>query len=156
MPQKLCFRLALDLGSTSIGWAMIRLNSDNKPCAYIKSGVRIYSDGRENSSPEKQGESLAKNRREKRQARRRRDRLNRRKIQVKDLLVKNGLFPISVAEQKQLEKLNPYTIRSEALQNEIPLFHLGRALFHLNVRRGFKSNRKPMWLTNLKACNKLP
>ena len=40
------YRLAIDLGSTSIGWAMIRLDAEHNPCAVIKTGVRIFSDGR--------------------------------------------------------------------------------------------------------------
>ena len=55
MAQGMRYRLALDLGSTSLGWAMIRLNADNQPCAVIKAGVRIFSDGR---NP-KDGSSLA-------------------------------------------------------------------------------------------------
>jgi CRISPR-associated endonuclease Csn1 len=136
------YRLALDLGSTSLGWAMIRLNAENNPCAVIKAGVRIYSSGRDSAPQGQQGESLAKVRREKRQARRRRDRMIRRKVNVKALLVKHGLFPTTVMEQKELEVLDPYQLRAEGLTQKMPLFHLGRALFHLNVRRGFKSNRK--------------
>ncbi|HNJ46083.1 MAG TPA: hypothetical protein PLA33_08135 [Ottowia sp.] len=52
--SKMRYRLALDLGSTSLGWAMIRLK-DDQPFAVIKAGVRIFSDGR---NP-KDGSSLA-------------------------------------------------------------------------------------------------
>ncbi len=142
MSQGMRYRLALDLGSTSLGWAMIRLHTDDVPCAVIKAGSRIYSNGREAAPPGQQGESLAKVRREKRQARRRRDRLLKRKTNVKNLLVAHGLFPTVVAEQKLLETLDPYKIRAEGLAQKLPLHHLGRALFHLTVRRGFKSNRK--------------
>src|SRR5690606_21658648 len=75
MLSKLKYRLALDLGSTSLGWAMIRLNADHTPCAVIKAGVRIFSDGR---NP-KDGSSLAVTRRNARAMRRRRDRLLKRK-----------------------------------------------------------------------------
>jgi hypothetical protein len=71
---KMRYRLALDLGSTSLGWAMVRLNAEDKPCAVIKAGVRIFSDGR---NP-KDGSSLAVTRREARSMRRRRDRLLKR------------------------------------------------------------------------------
>ena len=40
------YRLALDLGTTSLGWALIKLNTENQPVAVIKAGVRIFSDGR--------------------------------------------------------------------------------------------------------------
>ena len=139
---KMRYRLALDLGSTSLGWAMIRLDQDTRPCAVIKAGSRIYSNGRENAPAGQQGESLAKVRREKRQARRRRDRLLKRKNNVIALLIKHRLFPEAVSDQKQLEILDPYQIRAEGLSKKLPLTHLGRALFHLSVRRGFKSNRK--------------
>ena len=43
---KIRYRLALDLGSTSLGWAMVRLKR-NEPVALIKAGVRIFSDGRD-------------------------------------------------------------------------------------------------------------
>jgi CRISPR-associated endonuclease Csn1 len=142
MTQNMRYRLALDLGSTSLGWAMIRLNAENSPCAIIKAGSRIYSNGRESAPVGQQGESLAKVRREKRQARRRRDRTLKRKNNVLKLLVRHGLFPQSVADQKSLETLDPYALRAEGLKKELPLSHLGRALFHLSVRRGFKSNRK--------------
>lgn len=37
------YRLALDVGSTSIGWAVLRLASDiNIPTAIMKTGVRIF------------------------------------------------------------------------------------------------------------------
>ena len=46
MLQRMRFRLALDLGATSLGWAMIRLTDNDEPCAIINAGVRIFSDGR--------------------------------------------------------------------------------------------------------------
>ena len=57
-------------------------------------------------------------------------------------MVKSGLFPKDIVEQKNLELLDPYEIRFKALTEQVPLHHLGRALFHINQRRGFKSSRK--------------
>ena len=59
MQHKMRYRLGLDLGTTSIGWAMLRLNERDEPCAVIKMGVRIFSDGRD----PKDGSSLAVTRR---------------------------------------------------------------------------------------------
>ena len=39
---KMRYRLALDLGTASLGWAMVRLNEENEPNAVIKAGVRIF------------------------------------------------------------------------------------------------------------------
>ena len=138
MLQKMRYRLALDLGSTSLGWAMVRLSVDNKPCAVIKTGVRIFSSGR---NP-KDGSSLAVTRREARAARRRRDRFLKRKTRMLRSLIKYGLFPTEKAQQKELEKLNPYALRARGLDGSLTPFEFGRALFHINQRRGFKSNRK--------------
>ncbi len=80
---KMRYRLALDLGSTSLGWAMIRLDSQDAPCAIVKAGVRIFSDGR---NP-KDGSSLAVTRRDARAMRRRRDRLLKRKARMTRSLI---------------------------------------------------------------------
>lgn len=135
---KLRYRLALDLGSTSLGWAMIRLDKKNQPCAVIKAGVRIFSDGR---NP-KDGSSLAVTRRAARAMRRRRDRLLKRKQRMMDALVKHGFFPADASERKTLETLNPYALRAKGLNETLTPAEFARALFHINQRRGFKSNRK--------------
>ena len=138
MPIPMRYRLALDLGSTSLGWAMIRLNAANEPVAIIKAGVRIFSDGR---SP-KDGSSLAVTRREARAMRRRRDRLLKRKARMMRSLIAHGFFPQDEAERKVLETLNPYTLRAKGLDEALSPPEFARALFHINQRRGFKSNRK--------------
>jgi CRISPR-associated endonuclease Csn1 len=142
MNNSLRYRLALDLGSTSLGWAMLKLNEQFEPTAIIKAGVRIFSDGREAAAPGKLGTSLAAKRREKRSMRRRRDRYLRRRRAMLDALVKYGFFPEDTQEQKLLERENPYELRANGLHQQLSLAQFGRALFHLNQRRGFKSNRK--------------
>lgn len=132
------YRLALDLGPTSLGWAVVRLTADNQPTAIVLSGVRIFSDGR---NP-KDGASLAVARRTARAMRRRRDRMLRRKSKLIDALVRYGFFPQDIEERKSLEILDPYQLRAEGLDRELKPHEFGRALFHLNQRRGFKSNRK--------------
>ncbi len=135
---KMTYRLALDLGSTSLGWAMIRLNESNAPIAVVKAGVRIFSDGR---NP-KDGTSLAVNRRNARAMRRRRDRLLKRKARMMQALIEHGFFPKDVAERKALERLDPYSLRAKGLDDALTPAEFARALFHINQRRGFKSNRK--------------
>lgn len=132
------YRLALDLGSTSLGWAMLRLDAENAPCAAVKAGVRIFSDGR---NP-KDGSSLAVTRREARAMRRRRDRLLKRKARMMRTLVAHGFFPADEAARKALELLNPYALRAKGLDEALKPGEFARALFHINQRRGFKSNRK--------------
>lgn len=134
------YRLALDLGSTSLGWAMVRLNHEESPApiAVVKAGVRIFSDGR---NP-KDGSSLAVTRREARAMRRRRDRLLKRKARMMHTLVGHGFFPADEADRKALETLNPYALRAKGLDQALTPAEFARALFHINQRRGFKSNRK--------------
>jgi len=45
------------------------------------------------------------------------------------------------AERHALEKLDPWILRARALSEPLDLHHVGRALFHLQQRRGFQSNR---------------
>jgi CRISPR-associated endonuclease Csn1 len=137
MPQ-MRYRLALDLGSTSLGWAMVRLNPLNEPCAIIKARVRIFSDGR---NP-KDGSSLAVSRREARAMRRRRDRLIKRKNRMMATLLRHKFFPQDEIARKALEKTDPFALRAKGLDQALLPEEFARALFHINQRRGFKSNRK--------------
>lgn len=132
------YRLGLDLGTTSLGWAILRLDKENHPCAVVKAGVRIFSNG----CDAKTGESLAVQRRLARQQRRTRDRALRRKNYLISALIKFGFFPKDEKARKKLEKLNPYELRKKGLDFALKPEEFARALFHLAQRRGFKSNRK--------------
>jgi len=121
-----------------MGWAMVRLNATNEPHAIIKAGVRIFSDGR---NP-KDGSSLAVTRREARAMRRRRDRLLKRKSRMMANLVEYGFFPTDPLARKAFELLDPYELRARGLNEALQPEEFARALFHINQRRGFKSNRK--------------
>lgn len=136
--NSLKYRLGLDLGTNSIGWCMLRLNSDNEPVAVVKSGVRIFHDGRN----EKTKEPLAVVRRNARSIRKNLDRKISRRNHLLNTLIKYFLLPSNENERKALAVLNPYELRSRAVQEKIELFELGRLLMHLSKRRGFKSNRK--------------
>lgn len=138
MLPKMRYRLGLDIGSSSIGWCMVRLDQEDKPCAVIRMGVRIFPDGR---NP-KDGSSLAVTRREARQARRRRDRLLKRKHRLLDALVQLGFFPVDKKERKALVTQDPYKLRKDGLDKSLTGPEFARALFHINQRRGFRSNRK--------------
>lgn len=132
------YRLGLDVGANSLGWYMVWLDEESKPVALGPGGVRIYPDGRD---PKTQTSNAAE-RRVARGARRRRDRYLERRNALMAALIEHGLMPDQEGARKALEKLDPYELRARALDDQIPLHHLGRALFHLNQRRGFKSNRK--------------
>lgn len=130
-------RLGLDIGTNSIGWWLYGTR-DEQIVNVIDGGVRIFANGRDPKS----GTSLAVDRRAARSMRRRRDRYLRRRAALMKKLAAAGLMPADPTEAKSLEELNPYELRAKGLDEPLPLTHLGRALFHINQRRGFKSNRK--------------
>ncbi len=130
-------RLGLDIGTNSIGWWLFAIEN-GAITSVIDGGVRIFSDGRDPKS----GASLAVDRRAARAQRRRRDRFLRRKAALMKRMAEAGLMPSDPGQAKELEALDPYALRAEGLDNALQLIHFGRALFHLNQRRGFKSNRK--------------
>ena len=68
------WRLSLDMGTNSLGWMAFEINSDGDIINIKDMGVRIYSDGREPSTPARVGESKAVNRRMARGIRRNLDR----------------------------------------------------------------------------------
>jgi CRISPR-associated endonuclease Csn1 len=136
------WRLALDMGTNSLGWTAFSLNNSGDVVELMDAGVRIFSDGREPSSKNRVGESLAVQRRLARGARRNRDRRLRRKQELLYRLVELGLMPKEASERKALEILNPYQLRADALERPLTAQELGRVLFQINQRRGFLSNRK--------------
>src|SRR6185437_5021873 len=132
------YRLGIDIGTNSLGWCAIDLDRDGAPRGIRRIGVRIFSDGRDPQS----GTSLAVDRRGPRQQRRRRDRLIARRDRLMDALIRHGLMPAVEGERKRLQEADPYELRARGLDEALTLHELGRALFHLDQRRGFKSNRK--------------
>ena len=137
------YRLGLDMGTNSIGWAAINLDENGKPCGVLDMGVRIFPDGRNSTDKT----SNAVERRLARGQRRRRDRYLGRREKLISALVAYGLMPKDENERKNIandNRLDPYELRARALDLDRRLkpFELGRAIFHLDQRRGFKSNRK--------------
>lgn len=126
-------RLGLDIGTNSIGWCLIEDDA-----RIVDIGVRIFSDGRDPQS----GASLAVDRRQARSARRRRDRYIGRRSAFLEALIAHGLMPADADEAKLVAALDPYVLRAKALEAALTPHEIGRALFHLNQRRGFQSNRK--------------
>lgn len=134
-------RLGLDIGTNSIGWWLFEANT-NGICRSIDGGVRIFSDGREPARGDRPGTPLAALRREKRSMRRRRDRYLRRRAALMRKLADAGLMPPDPGTLKDIQTLDPFELRARALDAPLTLHEFGRAIFHLNQRRGFKSNRK--------------
>lgn len=129
--------LSLDLGSASLGWALI----DTSAKSIADAGVRIFPEGVDR---DQQGGELSKSeqRRVARGMRRQIARRARRKKVLRAALVQAGLYPSDPKEQDKWHSINPYPLRARAVHERLEPFEIGRILIHLNQRRGFLANRK--------------
>lgn len=133
--------LGLDIGITSIGWAVIESDQDGVPFKIADLGVRIFKAAEQ----PKTGASLALPRRSARSLRRRLWRKAHRKERIKLLLDRVGLIT-----KENLEKLfsassfekDVYTLRSEGLDRKLNNEEWARVLYHLAQRRGYRSSSK--------------
>lgn len=160
------YTLGLDLGSASIGWAIVEPTRKVIDC-----GVRIFDPG-VNLDDFTKGRDGSSNNVVRRMARLHRRQLRRRAARQRDLfrlLQRNKLLPgedvqrDSGARHRLLESLDGilrqrwqeeirrenlpeqaliYLLRKHALDKRLNPDELGRVLYQLGQRRGFKSNRK--------------
>ncbi len=86
------YALGLDLGSNSIGWAILKLDENDNPCGIEKVGVRVFEAGMEGLYESGKEESRNKKRREARLVRRQIERRARRYRKLANLLQKIGLL----------------------------------------------------------------
>lgn len=160
--------LGLDLGTNSIGWAVIERNENT--CKLLYNGVEIFQEG---VAREKGNEiPMVKARTDARALRRHYFHRRLRKIELLKVLVENNMCPPLTEEQIKAwknqkiypcvddfiawqrtndnENNNPYRDRYIAINEVLDLslqhdrYLLGRAFYHLAQRRGFLSNRKDM------------
>ncbi|MCF1502455.1 type II CRISPR RNA-guided endonuclease Cas9 [Afifella sp. H1R] len=148
--------LGLDIGTNSLGWAIIETHGEpgrNPNGRIVDCGVRIFSQSDMAGRDPQSKASLAVARREARGARRRRDRYLKRRRRLLDVLTEYGLMPGDPESQEALVcdtqdgeggdlSSSVYALRTRALDKALTPDEIGRAIFHLNQRRGFKSNRK--------------
>ena len=158
--------LGIDTGTNSLGWAIVEKFEDGYKL--LDKGVNIFQEG---VKLEKGIESSkAADRTSHRSTRVRYYRIKLRKIRLLKVLSDNHLCPPVSTEELKLWRLkniypnnellrqweqtddmadkNPYTYRYRCLTEKLDLtdltqrYVLGRALYHINQRRGFLSNRK--------------
>ncbi len=172
LAEKAKYSLGIDLGSASVGWAMIRLNDADEPIGLLRAGVRIFEPAVEGNIEKGQDESNAVARRTFRLTRRQLRRRAGRQKQLFKLLQQRGLLPpyngaspdLSIQRHEILNLLDHnlaakwlspdapagtnftelplYTLRRAALSGPLEPFELGRTFYHLSQRRGFLSNRR--------------
>lgn len=139
--------LGLDLGTTSIGWAVVDCaEHELEQSAIIKAGVRLVplsSDEKENFN---KGKEITTNavRRQKRCARRNLQRYKLRREELIQLMTKAGWMSDDTLlnEAGNHSTFETYALRSQAVTEEISLESLARVLLMINKKRGYKSSRK--------------
>ncbi len=138
--------LGIDLGVNSLGAALV----DTSNRRLVWTGVRIFSPGFEGDYESGREESRARQRRLARQQRRQTDRRRRRMLNVFRILQQYRLLPCGDREmvfpaldaelgrRYPTTEVLPYFLRARALDRRLEPFELGRALYHLAQRRGFR------------------
>ncbi len=134
------YTMGLDIGITSVGWAVLENDVKGEPKRIADLGVRIF-DKAENP---KDGSALAAPRRNARGARRRLRRRQHRLERVKQLFEREGLIRTEDFIKRYQSKNLPdvYQLRYEALDRVIGKEELAQVLLHIAKHRGFQSNRR--------------
>ena len=152
--------LGLDLGTNSIGWALVSEDGEAPTGSLEGCGVRIF----EEAVDAKTRTPKNKARRDARLARRVLQRRARRRRLLRSLLAEAGLLPSEIKDAADPERVlndigaipnpdrpgrevrtDPYALRAKALDARLAEHEVGRVLLHLCARRGFLSNRKVRW-----------
>jgi CRISPR-associated endonuclease Csn1 len=135
--------LGLDLGSSSIGWALVHQpETEFEEYKIAAMGVRIIPLSKEDADEFTKGNAISKNasRTIKRGIRRGNHRYKMRKEYLRKIFVELNIMPVK--ELFTLSAMELYGLRARAAMEQVTLQEFARILFHLNQKRGYKSNRK--------------
>ena len=140
--------LGLDLGSTSIGWAVIEECSeevvDNSTQlakdTILGLGSRIIPLSPDESTQFSRGQALTKNadRTAKRTQRKGFDRYQLRRALLLEKLSSLGMYNGSALKCAKLEL---WGLRAKAVKEQVSLMELGRVLCHVNQKRGYRTSK---------------
>lgn len=138
--------LGLDLGTNSIGWALIDIDDNGKPIRIVDMGARIIPLNTDDKSQFEKGQSISKNQ-DRTRARTQRKGYDRKQLKksddfkysLKKELEKYNIFPSD--DLLNLPQLDLWEMRSTAVSEPIDAKQLGRILYMLNQKRGYKSAR---------------
>lgn len=150
--------LGLDLGTNSIGWALVNeAESDNEQSSIIKIGTRVIQydnfvntiNGSESKNPIndfKSGKGISPNagRTSKRSARRNLQRYKLRRENLISVLKENHIITDGciLSENDNHSTFETYRLRANAATQQVTLHQLSRILLMINKKRGYKSSRK--------------
>ena len=139
--------LGLDLGTGSIGWALVNEGENAlEKSSIVKTGVRVNPLTADEQTNFEKGKPITTNadRTLKRGMRRNLQRYRMRRDCLAALLKDNGWISDGdvLAEQGNKSTFETWRLRAKAAEEEISLGQLARVLMMLNKKRGYKSNRK--------------
>jgi CRISPR-associated endonuclease Csn1 len=139
--------LGLDLGTTSIGWAVVNeAENDKEKSEIVKLGVRVNPLTVDEQQNFEKGKSITTNadRTLKRSMRRSLQRFKLRKENLIEILIEKGFINSSTpfSENGNKSTFETYRYRAKAANEEITLEQFARVLLMINKKRGYKSSRK--------------
>lgn len=139
--------LGLDLGTTSIGWALVNEKEyDNEKSSIIQLGVRVNPLTVDEKTNFEKGKSITTNadRRMKRSMHRNLQRYKLRRRNLIECLKDHNIITdkTPLFEQGNQSTFKTYRARAKAVEEEISLEDFARVLLMINKKRGYKSNRK--------------
>lgn len=139
--------LGLDLGTTSIGWALVNeKETAQEESSIIKLGVRVVPLTVDEQQNFEKGKSITTNadRTLKRHMRRNLQRYKLRREHLIATLKEQGWITDQtiLAENGNRTTFETYRLRAKAATEQISLEELARVLLMINKKRGYKSSRK--------------
>ncbi|MBR3855045.1 MAG: type II CRISPR RNA-guided endonuclease Cas9 [Bacteroidaceae bacterium] len=139
--------LGLDLGVSSIGWALVNeAENSSETSSIIKLGVRVTPFTVDEQQDFEKGKSITTNsdRTLKRGMRRNLQRYKLRRDNLIECLKENNIISddTPLCENGNRSTFQTYRLRAKAAEEEITLTQLARVLLMINKKRGYKSNRK--------------
>ena len=140
-PNPINYILGLDIGITSVGWAMVEIDEEENPIRLIDLGVRVF----ERAEVPKTGDSLAAARRLARSVRRLTRRRAHRLLRARRLLKREGVLQAADFDENGLIKSlpnTPWQLRAAALDRKLTPLEWSAVLLHLIKHRGYLSQRK--------------
>ena len=139
--------LGLDLGTNSIGWAVVNEaeNNDEKS-SIVKIGVRVNPLTVDELTNFEKGKSITTNadRTLKRSARRNLQRYKDRRASLIEVLLEHNIISDTtiLSENGNRTTFETYRLRAKSAKEEISLEEFARVLLMINKKRGYKSSRK--------------
>lgn len=139
--------LGLDLGTTSIGWALVNeKETEGEKSSIIRLGVRVNPLTVDEKTNYEKGKSITTNadRRMKRSMHRNLQRYKLRRKNLIDCLLEHHIITdeTPLNEQGNNTTFKTYRARAKAVTEEISLDDFARVLLMINKKRGYKSSRK--------------